>query len=352
MRILGLDIGGANLKAVCFSPKEGRTQAGSRPFALWRHPEQLAEAINALRGELLPPGEDADLSAVTMTGELCDCFATKREGVRAILSAIASPTVVVWRTDGRFVDRAAALADPLPAAAANWLALATFAGRFAPRGPGLLIDIGSTTTDFAPLSDGIPVPVGRTDPDRLRSGELVYTGVRRTPVCALLGGELAAEFFAATQDVYLILGDVPPSPTTDTADGRPATVEAAHARLARMICADLETSTLEEREGLARRVAERQLALLRSALARVLARLPGPPQTVILAGEGEFLAERLLRDVGRAFQPDSADPKSGWKARPTLLRLSDLLGPDVSRAACAHAVAVLAAENERWQVCW
>src|SRR5262249_28582161 len=154
---------------------------------------------DALR-ELLRGLPNADLLAVTMTGELCDCFATKREGVHAILEAVeqvaGSRPVWVWLNDGRLVRPAVARAEPLRAAAANWLALATFAGRLAPVGPALLIDVGSTTTDIVPLCDGRPVPRGRTDPERLGCGELLYTGVRRTPLCALLGATAAAELFA------------------------------------------------------------------------------------------------------------------------------------------------------------
>src|SRR5207302_1770736 len=119
---------------------------------------------------------------------------------------------------------------------------AEVAARLIPTGPGVLIDIGSTTSDLIPLSDGRARPLGLTDTDRLRTGELVYAGVRRTPVCALAGQlpfrgvttGLAAELFATTLDVYLTLGEVSAdSSDRATADGRPATPEAAIARLAR-----------------------------------------------------------------------------------------------------------------------
>src|SRR5262249_4761154 len=151
----------------------------------------------------LPP---YDRLAVTMTGELCDCFESKRQGVEAILATLeplaSRSAICIWHQDGRFVDLERARADPLSVAAANWLALAMFAGRLVPAGPALLIDIGYTTTDVVPLCDGKPVPRGQSDPERLRCQELVYTGVRRTPVCALLGAKGAAEFFATTLDVY------------------------------------------------------------------------------------------------------------------------------------------------------
>src|SRR5262245_8217240 len=130
---LALDIGGANLKAAHSSGP-----ARSRPFALWKTPAALPDALR----DMLRDWPPYDLLAVTMTGELCDCFATKREGVLAILDAVSavvgSTPVRVWLTDGRLVDLAAVRAAPRLAAAANWLALATFAGRLAPRGPALV----------------------------------------------------------------------------------------------------------------------------------------------------------------------------------------------------------------------
>jgi probable H4MPT-linked C1 transfer pathway protein len=327
--VLGLDVGGANLKA---AHSDGA--ARSRPFALWKDPAGLPAALSALIGEM----PRADRLAVTMTGELCDCFETKREGVAAILDAVEGAAgdqpVRVWRNDGRFVDREEARAKPLKVAAANWLALATFVGRWAPKGPALLLDVGSTTTDVVPLLDGRPVPQGRSDPDRLRCEELVYTGVRRTPLCAILGSEGPAEFFATTLDVYLLLGWVAEDGADrNTADGRPATKAAAEARLARMLGADLETSTAKERERLAQRVLLKQLYALTSAVERVAGRLPKPPRTVVVAGAGEFLARPLLE------QQEAIPPCE-------VVFLADRLSPEVSRAACAHAVAALAAETE------
>jgi probable H4MPT-linked C1 transfer pathway protein len=326
--VLGLDIGGANLKAA-----HTNGVARSRPFALWKNPGGLADALRGLIAEM----PSADLIAVTMTGELCDCFESKRQGVNAILdaveAAVAGKPVRVWRTDGRFLDVAAVRSAPLMAAAANWLALATFAGRYAPKGPALLIDIGSTTTDIVPLQDGRPMPKGRTDPERLRGGELVYTGVRRTPLCAIMGAEGAAELFATTLDVYLLLGSIAgDAADLNTADGRPATKAAAHARLARMLCADLETSTEDEREKLANRILLKQVDMLQFAVERVSGLLHEPPQTVVLAGEGEFLALPVLNNQS-TFPPCP------------VIGLWETLGAGISRAACAHAVAVLAAEE-------
>jgi probable H4MPT-linked C1 transfer pathway protein len=328
--VVRLDIGGANLKAV-----HSTGQAILQPFALWK----LAAELPAALAQLLACLPGSDLLAVTMTGELCDCFETKRQGVLAILDAVTvvagSTPVLVWQNDGRFVSLAEAYQSPLPAAAANWLALATYAGRHAPAGAALLIDIGSTTTDIIPLLNGKPAPVGRTDPERMRHRELVYTGVRRTPVCALLGDAVAAEFFASTLDAYLLLGRCPEDPSDrETADGRPATRSNALARLARMLCADAETCPMVDGQRLAETVWRRQVRLVRDAVDHVAAHLPDLVSQVILSGSGEFLIHDVLNDA----------PALEAKR----VSLAELIGPRSSTCACAFALAQLAmAASER-----
>ncbi|HVS36314.1 MAG TPA: hydantoinase/oxoprolinase family protein [Gemmataceae bacterium] len=326
--ILGLDVGGANLKAA-----HTTGAARSRSFALWKDPDGLADALRGLIAEMPP----ADALAVTMTGELCDCYETKRQGVSAILDAVEQAAdgmpVRVWCNDGRFHEPAAARTAPLTAAAANWLALATFAGRFAPNGAALLMDFGSTTTDLIPLHDGRPVPHGCTDRERLRCGELVYIGVRRTPLCAILAEEGAAELFATTLDLFLLLDWIAEDAADcNTADGRPAVKAAAEARLARMDCTDLETSTPEERKKLVNWILFKLTYSIMTAVRQVVGRLPEPPRKVVIAGEGAFLALHILK-AQSAFPPCPTVP------------IRDKLGPEISRAACAYAVAVLAAEE-------
>lgn len=331
---LGLDVGGAYLKVA-----DGRQYAAARFFPLWRDVGRLGEEL----ADLLAAAPRAETLAVTMTGELADCFETKAEGVRTILDeltmAAAGRRIWVYMLDGRLVEQSEAAECPSDAAASNWHALARFAGRYAPRGGALLIDVGSTTTDLVPLADGKPAARGRTDPARLLHGELVYTGVLRSPVCGLLTalpwqGQLcpvAHEFFATTFDAFLILGDLPEDVgNTQTADGRPATRAAARDRLARSICADREMFDWSDAEAAATAIARAQLARLGIAAQRVLRRMAGPPETVIVSGQGEFVARRLLERL-RLAAP--------------IVSLADELGPVVSRAATAHALAVIAAEG-------
>ena len=177
MNWFALDIGGANVKAA-----DGLGYAQSYSLAMWRDSSRLAQQIRTAISEAPP----SDHLAITMTGELADCFETKEIGVRFILQAVADGSdnrhTRVYLSDGRLVSAQVALTLPNLVAASNWHALARFAGRFAPRGMALLIDVGSTTCDVVPLIDGKPTAKGKTDTERPSTGELVYTGIERSPI--------------------------------------------------------------------------------------------------------------------------------------------------------------------------
>lgn len=334
MSWLALDIGGANLKVA-----DGCGYANSRPLALWKHRERLASELR----DALAAAPPHDSLAVTMTGELADCFVDRTEGVRWILQAVEQAAdgrhTRVYLVDGSLVAPSVAAARPLAAASANWHALARFCGRFIPQGPGLMIDVGSTTVDLIPLFEGQPATSGQTDLERLLAGQLVYTGVERSSVCAVVqhlpyrGRDCPAaqEHFATMRDVYLLLGDVPDQPDDDqTADGRPATRRWARVRMARMLTADPPQFQLSDALACARHVADAQLALLVRALEQVVQAMPTPPTAAVLAGHGDYLARRLV---------------AALPTPPETVSLADQLGRDVARCAPAHALAVLARET-------
>ncbi|MEQ8790323.1 MAG: hydantoinase/oxoprolinase family protein [Pirellulaceae bacterium] len=333
MNWLALDIGGANLKMA-----DGKGQAHSTPFALWQHPRQLTQELRTLIAQA--PGTTH--LAITMTGELCDCFESKAAGVKFILQSVIDAAdgrhTRVYRTDGKMVTPQAGMSQPLLAAAANWHALARYCGRFAPEGAALLLDVGSTTCDIIPLLDGVPATQNLTDVQRLTVGELVYTGVVRSPVCAIVDSvpyrtqqvPVAQELFATTGDVYIILKELAEDPTlSNTADGRPVTKAAAKRRLSRMICAEEEAFNHRDAVVLAQAVREEQHRAIVAAARRVSEAMPTPPETYIISGQGEFLARQVVEALS-----DNA----------STVHLSKEFGFLVSRCAAAHALAILARE--------
>lgn len=333
MNWLALDIGGANLKVA-----DGRDYSLSYQFALWRDRSMLAQQIRTAISEAPP----CDHLAVTMTGELADCFESKAAGVRYILQAVSTGSdnrhARVYLVDGRMVTPQVAVTLPHLVAASNWHALARFAGRWATSGPALLIDVGSTTCDVIPLVDGQPAATGTTDTQRLLAGELVYTGVERSPVCGVAHylpyrGQtcpVAHELFAATRDIYVLLDELPQDAMKlDTSDGQPLTKAASRLRLGRMVGADGDEFNHRDAVAAAHSVADAQAAQLASAISKVTGRLPGAVRKVVLSGHGEFLARAAL-----AMASQSAPQVS----------LTAELGPESSRCAPAHALAVLARE--------
>jgi uncharacterized hydantoinase/oxoprolinase family protein len=143
---------------------------------------------------------------------------------------------------------------------------------------------------------------------------------------------VAAEFFATMFDAYLIAGLIPEAPNDcDTADGRPATRAGAHARLARLRCADVESFVFDDACALADRALETQWITVAAAIERVL-HGRRPVERVVLSGSGEVLARHA---TGRASQVRAIPVTS----------VADLLGPALSEAACAYAVAILAAQE-------
>ena len=331
MSAAGIDIGGANLKGA-----RADGMIVTRPFPLWRERDGLAGAI----GELLSSLEPFDQLAVTMTGELCDCYADKEEGVLHILESVeeaGGSSASVWLLDGGLRSIQSARSEPLRAAAANWQALATWAAGLENNEDSLLVDIGSTTTDIIRLRENEVRCSGRSDTERLRAGELVYTGVRRTPVCAILeeadlngvASPLAAEHFATTLDTWLLLDEISEDPAClSTADGRPATHQLARDRLARMLCLDPGELSKEDALELAEQVARAQEDKICRAIGRLIEL--EKPAGAFISGEGEFLALRVLRSLG--LDDDR------------ITSMSRLYDPAASEAACAFALARLAAE--------
>jgi probable H4MPT-linked C1 transfer pathway protein len=308
-RVLGWDVGGANVKAAVVEAGVGgrAVHTRSRPFEIWRDKRALPDVLRAVAAEL----PAAEAVAVTMTAELSDVFRTKREGVGFVLDAVEAVSrapVGVFTTAGEFVSAATARARPLDAAASNWAATAALVGRFVLE--AVLVDIGSTTTDVVPVTGGRVAAAGRTDPERLLASELVYTGVLRTNVAAIVrrvplrGGEcpVASELFAVSGDVHVLLGSLAPDDYTGpTPDGRPPTPEFAGERLARVVCADREMLGAEEIRAIAATVAEAQVEEIAGALARVARRL-ARPAPVIATGLGGFLARRAAERAGMSVQ--------------------------------------------------
>jgi probable H4MPT-linked C1 transfer pathway protein len=171
-----------------------------------------------------------------------------------------------------------------------------------------MVDVGSTTTDIIPILVGEVSSRGKTDLDRLIAGELVYTGLLRTHLAAIVhavpvGGQfcpVSSEYFAISGDVHLILGHIQPADyDCPTPDGRPASLETARARLARLVCADTDMLAQETIDRMAEFIYQKQLAQIGRAVSQVLSRLPGSRDIPVVGlGAGAFIAAEVARQAG------------------------------------------------------
>lgn len=312
--ILGLDIGGANTKA---ASSDG-SYAESIYLPLWKN-APLEKVLKRIAARQQP-----DAVAVVITGELADCFSSKRDGLEKIMNAANcsfSCPVHFWGQGGF------GWTDIMDVAAANWSASAKLLAREV--GDCLFMDMGSTTTDLIPIKEK-PL-AAKTDFLRLARGELVYMGLLRTrldsilPVARIRGDRvpLAPELFAIIADARLALGQIDMDQyTCDTADGMDKSRTSSLRRLARSVCADLEEIGDEGALAIARQACMEEERVLTAAMERQAKK--HSLNRVAAAGIGEWLIAKAASTLGMEC-----------------ILLSELYGPRISNVFPAYAVARL-----------
>lgn len=306
--VLSLDIGGANTKISLLHLdidnyiKKKTIEHSKRYNTILSHSENLLsetvyfpfwqrdknEFSNVLKGiktrteriiELKAPDKNkiSYSIVVTVTAELSDAFYTKQEGIEVIAKSLqqefSDGDVRFINADAEFVRAGAAINDYLSVSASNWVATSLVFGEREKL--GMLLDMGSTTLDLIPIKEGLPATVGKNDVDRLLNEELFYTGVLRPPVSTIVQSvpfrnakcPISFERFALMADVYRILGKIDEEQyTCDTADGRGKDLENCYARLARMVCGDIDMIKKNELDEIAEYIYQEQKNIVEEAI--------------------------------------------------------------------------------------
>ena len=308
--VVGWDIGGAHVKA-CLLQRGELLDVAQWACPLWLGLDRLEPVLHAARARW--PALAAAQHAVTMTGEMVDLFANREDGVRRIAAALTraladgagAGSVHFFAGDAGWCGAADVPARWEAIASANWLATARHAAlRFA---TGVLVDIGSTTTDLVAFGAGRVLTPSRTDAQRLAAGELVYHGVVRTPLCALARRiawrgtphNVMNEFFATTADVYRLTGELDPAHDLQpSADNAAKDRAATRRRLARMIGLDARDAAPDDWQVFARSWRDAQVAELGSQLRGVIVtHALGREAVVVSAGCGDFLVHDVLENA-------------------------------------------------------
>jgi len=300
---IGWDIGGAHLKVASIDQYGAVNFANQLATPLWKGFASLEDAISKMQSQIL---DESVTHTITMTAELADIFKDRSSGVKELTRFLngyfEEECYHLYAGKGGLIKPDQAELHIADIASANWHATASFVAQHVDE--GVLIDIGSTTTDIIPFSSGQLINTGYTDHERLRNNELVYTGIIRTPVMAVVNKifcddqlqNVAAENFSTMADIYRLTGELnEEDDMMMTADGAGKTLFDSARRLARMVGLDLQDGddicpTIE----IAKHVADSHLEKINESLSIILSR-PEMKQINCLvgAGAGRFLIRKL-----------------------------------------------------------
>lgn len=300
---IGWDIGGAHLKVASIDQYGAVNFANQLATPLWKDFASLEDAMSEMQNQIL---DESVTHTITMTAELADIFKDRSSGVmeltRFLNGHFEEKRYHLYAGKGGLIKSDQAEHHIADIASANWHATSSFIAQHVDE--GVLIDIGSTTTDIIPFSSGQLINTAYTDYERLRNNELVYTGIIRTPVMAVANkifcdGQLqniAAENFSTMADIYRLTGELnEQDDMMMTADGAGKTLFDSARRLIRMVGLDLQDGddmcTAME---IANHVADSHLEKINESLLKILLR-PEVKQTKCLvgAGAGRFLIRKL-----------------------------------------------------------
>ena len=310
--ISGWDIGGAHIKVARCNDIGELIDVIQVPCPLWKGIEQLKQSIKKILSLL---GNQHDITAVTMTGELVDIFPNRQAGVERILACISdeidSNSILIYGAEAGWLTINQATQHWQQIASRNWQASASLVAQYC--SAGLFVDIGSTTCDIIPFANGQAMPQGIDDFQRQTSRELLYTGAIRTPLIAIsqvapFNGtliNLAAEVFATMADVWCLLEQLDPELIQDTSsDGQPWQTRFCAGRIARLLGTDSDHASLTQWQQLAQWFAEQQTHQICQAILQVLSSQVELPTNapIIGAGVGRFIVKLCAQRLNRPYQ--------------------------------------------------
>jgi len=268
--IFGWDIGGANVKVAKATNSESVTDIVQLACPLWKGLDQFQIVIKTIQDKFQL---DNLFHCVTMTGELVDCFNSRKDGVaklvEQVIKEIQSENIFFYAGKHGFVNSTKALQIYQKVASANWLASANYIASKVCN--ALFIDIGSTTCDVIAIKDHEVKCDGYSDSERLYSQELVYCGVVRTPIFALCKAApinekfipVINEYFSNSADVYRLTQELPDyADLYETLDGRSKDLDCSAARIARMFGYDYENEEFPMWKNVAKYIREQQMQII------------------------------------------------------------------------------------------
>ena len=303
MKILGIDIGGANTDCSIIALENNNVHLVKTfrdYFPMWKNNEILSDYLEKIREKEAP-----DIVCVSMTAELADCYKSKKEGVldisKRVVDTFGTEGVYFVSVDGLkcFDDLKS---DLLSAAASNWIGTVELLKHVC--SDCIFMDMGSTSTDIIPIKNGEEYAEGHNDLERLISGELIYTGLLRSNLASIVhivpirgrNCGVSSEYFSITADVHRILGNISEEEyTCPTPDGTGKDLISCKIRLARLVCADLDLLNDDEINDIAKFIEEKQIEMIYHGLKEVVSRTK--LDTVILSSMKNNVCKKVVKKM-------------------------------------------------------
>ena len=218
---IGIDIGGANLKVVGLNRNKKIIFVEQFKCPIWRGTDVLVDKFKIFKN-INPEA----LMGITMTGELCDNFLNREDGVKKIIGCTQKiKCLKYFFTNNK--DRFKKKPSHKQVASMNWLATAEFISKKITN--GLIVDFGSTTIDLILIKNKKCANIFFDDFNRINNSELIYTGCTRTPIFGITNQvilkkkiyNIIPEFFSNTADLYRAIKILPDDlDLYESADGK------------------------------------------------------------------------------------------------------------------------------------
>ena len=278
MKIMGLDIGGANTDCCIYNITNNQCElikTKKEYLPMWNKKDELEDCL-----ERFKEYEKLDVVIVTTTAELSDGYKSKVEGIMDITQKVMNvfdDEEIFFVTFHGLKDYEYVKEHPLDMAAANWIATSHLIANI--KEDCIFMDMGTTTTDIIPIRDSHEIAEGHSDLERLCSGELVYTGMLRTNIATIVNqipvrdtfAGVSSELFTISADVYRILNEITEEEyLCDTPDNKSKDIISCKRRLLRLICAEMDDFDDEEIVEIAKYIKNEQVTQISKSLVKVV----------------------------------------------------------------------------------
>ena len=232
---IGWDIGGAHLKSCVIDRK--KIECSVNLCELWKTKE-AEYIIHQIIKKYTQQGVVNNV--ITMSGEMCDIFNNRDQGVKEILNYFRKFVNTYVYTQSNGIISITQNKKLQNIASANWHVIAKFMSKKLTN--AIVIDLGSTTTDFILIKNSKVINKRLDDFSGLSSQELLYIGCLRTPPYIFERSlrinkknvQIIPENFSSLADVYRIIKKLPKSLYySSTCDDKDKDIKACMVRFAR-----------------------------------------------------------------------------------------------------------------------